>query len=143
MSNKKKVSKKDKKDWEDFIKNPSKVFDKEIVSKEKKFLSLYKFDLHGYSIENANKKVLEIIEKCYSEGKSEILIITGKGYHSNVDEDVYVSKDYSTLRGTVPDFIKNNPDLNSKVLQIKEAEEKMGGKGAFLIKLKNLKNKFR
>ena len=135
MSNKKK----DEKDWEDFLKNPSNIFDKDKVLKEKKYPNQYKFDLHGYSLEDANKKVREIIEKCYADGFSEILIITGKGYHSHVDENVYISKDYSTLRGTVPDFIKNNPDLNSKIIQIKEAEEKMGGKGAFLIKLKKIK----
>ena len=116
MSNKKKVSKKDKKDWEDFIKNPSKVFDKEIVSKEKKFLSLYKFDLHGYSIENANAKVKEIINQCYDKGVSEILIITGKGSHSDVNQNVYVSKDYSKLQFTIPDYIKNNSNLLSKIL---------------------------
>ncbi len=67
------------------------------------------------------------------------MFITGKGYHSKVDDNVYASKDYSTLKGTVPDFIKNNPDLMSKIIQIKEAEEKMGGKGALLIKLKKIK----
>ena len=135
MSNKKK----DEKDWEDFLKNPSNISDKEKGLTEKIHPSRYKFDLHGYSIEDANKKVKEIIENCYSKGFPEILIITGKGYHSHVDENVYISKDYSTLRGTVPDFIKNNPDLNSKIIKIKEAEEKMGGKGAFLIKLKKIK----
>ena len=139
MSNKKKVSGRDKKDWEDFLKNPSKVSDKDKDLTEKKYPNRYKFDLHGYSLEDANKQVKKIIEKCYADDFSEILIITGKGHRSNVDENVYVSKDYSTLRGAVPDFIKSNPDLNSKIIQIKEAEEKMGGKGAFLIKLKKIK----
>ena len=139
MSDKKKVSVKDKKDWEDFLKNPSKVFNKDKSLTEEIYPSRYKFDLHGYSLEDANKKVMEIIEKCYAKGFSEILIITGKGYHSKVDENVYASKDYSTLKGTVPDFIKNNSDLMSKIVQIKEAEETMGGKGALLIKLKKIK----
>jgi len=137
LSNKKKVSGKDKKDWEDFLKDPSNISDKDKGLTEKIHLSRYKFDLHGYSIEDANKKVKEIIEDCYSKGFSEILIITGKGYHSKVDENVYVSKNYSILKGAVPDFIKNNSDLMSKIIKIQEAEEKMGGKGALLIKLKN------
>jgi len=139
LSNKKKVSVRDKKDWEDFLKNPSKIADKEKGLTEKTHPSRYKFDLHGYSLENANRKIKEIIENCYSKGFSEILIITGKGHHSKIDENVYVSKDYSTLRGAVPDFIKNNLDLASKIIQIKEMEENMGGKGAFLIKLKKIK----
>lgn len=139
MSNKKKVSGKDKKDWEDFLKNKSKVFDKdkEISTKEDSFR--FKFDLHGYSIEDANKKVIQIIENCYEKGFSEILLITGQGHHSNVDDNVYVSKDYSTLKGTIPDFIRNNLDLASRIIQIKEADKKMGGKGALIIKLKKIK----
>ncbi len=139
MSNKKKVSDRDKKDWEDFLKDPSMLSDKEDSISEKKNAPKFKFDLHGYSIEAANIKVKELIEKCYEKGFSEILLITGKGYHSNVDDNVYVSKDYSKLSGTVPDYIKNNWDLNSKVSQIKEADEKMGGKGALIVKLKKIK----
>ena len=139
MTNKKKVLEKDKKDWEDFLKNPLKIFDKDREILEKENSSRFKFDLHGYSIDDANKKVTEIIEKCYEKGFSEILLITGQGHHSNVDENVYVSKDHSTLKGTIPDFISNNLDLASKILQMKEADEKMGGKGALIIKLKKIK----
>ncbi len=140
MSNKKKkVSEKDKKDWEDFLKNQSQVFDKDKKVLIKEDSSRFKFDLHGYSIEDANKKVVQIIENSYEKGFSEILLITGQGHHSNVDDNVYVSKDYSTLRGTIPDFIRNNLDLASKIIQIKEADEKMGGKGALIIKLKKIK----
>ena len=110
MSDKKKPSVKDKKDWEDFLKNPSKVFNKDKDLTEKIYPSRYKFDLHGYSLEDANRKVREIVENCYEKGFLEILFITGKGYHSKVDDNVYVSKDYSTLKGTVPDFIKNRKD---------------------------------
>tara|TARA_B100000929_G_C15260880_1_gene336702 strand:+ start:167 stop:592 length:426 start_codon:yes stop_codon:yes gene_type:complete len=140
LSNKKKkVSEKDKKDWEDFLKNQSQVFDKDKEVLIKEDSSRFKFDLHGYSIEDANKKVVQIIENSYEKGFSEILLITGQGHHSNVDDNVYVSKDYSTLRGTIPDFIRNNLDLASKIIQIKEADEKMGGKGALIIKLKKIK----
>ena len=139
MSDKKKVSDKDKNDWEDFLKNPTKIFDKEKNLIVKQHTARYKFDLHGYSLDNANRKVKEIIESCYTNGYSEILIITGKGYHSKVDKNVYVSKDHSTLRGTVPDFIKNDPDLTSKIVKIMEADDKQGGKGAYIIKLKKFK----
>ena len=108
MNNKKKVSDKDKKDWEDFLNDPSNLTDKEDNISDKKSPSKFKFDLHGYSIDDANKKVKELIEACYEKGYSEILLITGKGFHSNVNENVYVSKDHSTLAGTVPDYIKNN-----------------------------------
>ena len=131
-----KISDKDKKDWENFISNKESLPNKDDYIK-KDLKKTFTFDLHGYSIEDANKKVKEIIEDCYSKGFSEILIITGKGYHSKVDENVYVSKNYSILKGAVPDFIKNNSDLMSKIIKIQEAEEKMGGKGALLIKLKN------
>ena len=135
----KKVSEKDKRDWEDFLKSPSKIFDKENFITEKKQSKIYKFDLHGFSILEANKKVREIIESCYSKKYSDILIITGKGYHSKSDENVYVSKEYSKLKSTVPEFINNDPELSQKIIQVKEAEEKMGGKGAILIKLKKSK----
>ena len=139
MSNKKKVSGKDKKDWEDFLKDPSKILDKDERIPEKTNPSKFRFDLHGYSINDANKKVTEIIEQCYEKGFSEILFITGQGHHSNVDDNVYASKDYSTLRGTIPDFIKNNPNLDSKVIQMKEADKKMGGRGALIVKLRKIK----
>ena len=142
MSDKKKISEKDQKDWDDFLKSPLNVSEKEI-DKSIKYKNLkFKFDLHGYSIDNANKKVAEIIENCYSKGFSEILLITGKGHHSKVHNNVYASKDFSTLKGTIPEFIKNNSNLSSKILNMKEADENLGGKGALIIKLKKLKNKF-
>ena len=106
MKKKSKLSEKDKKSWEDFLKNPSNIQDKEVKEKEIKKFHRFKFDLHGLSIEVANKKVTEIIENCYENGFSEILLITGQGHHSNLDKNVYVSKDHSTLKGTIPEFIK-------------------------------------
>ncbi len=138
MSNKKKISEKDQKDWAEFLDNP-KVFNKDEKLPSDVKSVRFKFDLHGYSIVEANKKVNEIIERCYEKGFSEILLITGQGHHSNVNDNVYVSKNHSTLRGTIPEFIKNNPDLYSKITHMKEADEKMGGKGALVIKLKQTK----
>ena len=143
MSKKDKLSEQDKKDWKDFLDNPLGFFEEENLEKEHlKRPKRFKFDLHGFSIENANKKVNEIITKCCQEEFSEILFITGKGLHSNVEDNVYVSKEYNQLKNTIPDFIKNSPDLNSKIIKVTKADEKLGGKGALIVKLKKLQNKF-
>ncbi len=143
MSKKDKLSEQDKKDWKDFLDNPSSFFGKDNLEKEHfKRPKGFKFDLHGFSIENANKKVSEIINQCCQEGFSEILFITGKGLHSNIEDSVYVSKEYNQLKNTIPDFIKNSPDLNSKIIKITKANEKLGGGGALIVKLKKLQNKF-
>ena len=143
LSKKDKLSEQDKKDWKDFLDNPSDFFRKENLEKERsKKPKRFKFDLHGFSIENANKKVNEIINKSCQEGFSEILFITGKGLHSNIEDSVYVSKEYNQLKNTIPDFIKNSPDLNSKIIKITKANEKLGGGGALIVKLKKLQNKF-
>ncbi len=139
MKKKSKLSEKDKKSWEDFLKNPSNIQDKEVKEKEIKKFHRFKFDLHGLSIEVANKKVTEIIENCYENGFSEILLITGQGHHSNLDKNVYVSKDHSTLKGTIPEFIKNTSSLYSKIINIRNASPHEGGKGALIIKLKKFK----
>ena len=143
MSKKDKLSEQDKKDWKDFLDNPLSFFEKENLEKEhSKRPKRFKFDLHGFSIENANKKVNEIINQCCQEGFSEILFITGKGLHSNIEDSVYVSKEYNQLKNTIPDFIKNSPDLNSKIIKITKANEKFGDGGALIVKLKKLQNKF-
>tara|TARA_B100000214_G_scaffold302769_1_gene233406 strand:+ start:192 stop:614 length:423 start_codon:yes stop_codon:yes gene_type:complete len=136
---KKDLSKKDKKDWREFIDNLSNLSNKDSTSENKNNESRrFKFDLHGYSIENANKKINEIINSCYDKGISEILIITGKGIHSKSSENVYVSEDFSKLRNTIPEFIKNNSDLKSKINKIEQADQDLGGSGALLIKLRKV-----
>ena len=139
MKKKSTLSEKDKKIWEDYLKNPSDVKDKEEYESEKKKFLRYKFDLHGLSIEEATKKVSEIIENCYDKGVSEILLITGQGHHSNLEKNVYVSKDHSTLKGTIPEFIKNTSSLYSKIAKIDDALPREGGKGALVIRLKKFK----
>mgnify|MGYP006260169419 CR=1 FL=1 len=139
MKKKPLLSEKDKKSWEDFLKDPSDIQDKEEKETEKKSFGRYKFDLHGLSIEEATKKVTEIIENCYDKGIPEILLITGQGHHSNLEKNVYVSKDHSTLKGTIPEFIKNTSSLHSKIINIKYASPSEGGKGALIIKLKKFK----
>jgi len=130
----------DQKAWKKFLEDPSVNFvDKEESHKNSNDrYNKFRFDFHGYSIENANAKVKEIINQCYDRGVSEILIITGKGIHSDVDQNVYVSKDYSKLQFTIPDYIKNNSNLSSKIVKIKKADPKFGGEGALIIKLKKL-----
>ena len=137
---KKDLSKKDKKDWKDFLDNLSNISNKDqnLDKKPSNKIKRFKFDFHGYSIEDANRKIYEIINTCSEKGVLEILIITGKGIHSQSSKNVYISEDFSKLRNTIPEFIKNNPDLNSKIEKIKEANEDLGGSGALSIKLKKL-----
>ena len=139
MIKKKDLDQDDKKAWEEYIKNPSDIYDKDKnYSKENRRKERFKYDLHGYTLEDANRKVKEIILSCKENKYKEILLITGKGLHSTNDKDIYVSKNHGTLRYSVPEFIKSNEELNNLILSIKEADIKDGGKGALLIKLKNL-----
>ena len=94
--------------------------------------------MHGFTLDEANQKVREIILSCTKKNYKEILLITGKGLHSNTDNDVYVSKNLSKLKFSVPEFINNNSELNNSVFSISEASLKDGGAGAILIKLKKL-----
>ena len=139
MSKKKDLSKEDKKTWETYIKNPSDLFDKEKnLFQDKKKKERFKYDLHGYSLDEANQKVKEIIVSCANENYREILLITGKGLHSTSDRDSYVSKEFSKLKYSVPDFIQNNNELKRLIVSISDADRIDGGEGAVLIKLKNL-----
>ena len=135
---KKNLSKNDKRAWEDYIKNPTGVYDKESKNPKNLKRDRFKFDLHGYTLDGANNKVREILLLCLEQNYSEVLLITGKGIHSNSDKDIYVSKDLGKLRFSVPEFIKSDQELNKFIVSIKEAELKDGGQGAILIKLKNL-----
>ena len=139
MIKKKYPNQEDKRAWEDYIKNPSDIYDKDqgnsndIRRKER-----YKYDLHGFTLDEANSKVKEIIEHCIKNKFRELLLITGKGIHSSIDKDAYVSKDLGKLKYSVPDYIKNNSELNKLIISINDAEKKDGGEGALIIKLKNL-----
>ena len=138
MIKKKDLSQKDKKVWENFIKDPFDVYDKDIKDQKNSRKDRYKFDLHGFTLEDANKKVREILLSCIESKYKELLLITGKGIHSSNEKDAYVSKDYGKLKYSVPEFIKSNPELNKLIISIHEADIKDGGEGAILIKLKNL-----
>ncbi len=138
MIKKKDLSQKDKKTWEDFIKNPSDIYDKEKNNQKRDRKERFKFDLHGFSLDDANQKVKEILLFCVENKYKELLLITGKGKHSTSDKDAYISKDFGKLKYSVPEFIRFNSDLKKLVISIEEAEVKDGGEGAILIRLKNL-----
>ena len=139
MIKKKDLNQEDKKIWEEYIKNPSDIYDKDKISSNKTNIrQRYKFDLHGFSLDEANIKVSEILEYCIKNKFKELLIITGKGIHSTTDKDAYISKDLGKLKYSVPEFIKNNPDLSKLIISIDDAEKKDGGDGAIIVKLKNL-----
>ena len=139
MTNKKDLSKEDKNTWQDYIKNPSDVYDKDrSKSFTNKVKDRFKFDLHGYTLSGANTKVKELIISCIENNFKEILLITGKGIHSTNEKDIYVSKDLGKLKFSVPEYINSDEELSKYILSIEEANEKDGGEGAILIKLRNL-----
>ena len=137
----KKLSDKDKKDWESFVKSKEKIYNKDLSEQKKlnKKILTKTIDLHGYSLENANKSISEYIKQCYSDNIKRLVVITGKGLRSNTQNDPYVSKDLSILKHSVPEFIKSNMDLIKLIKEIKMADEEEGGSGAFIIYLKNFK----
>jgi DNA-nicking Smr family endonuclease len=133
------ISKLDKESWAEYLKNPKDIFDNELEDrKPSNRLERYRFDLHGFTLLEANEKIRELINSCQKKGFKEILLITGKGLHSNVDKNAYASKDLSKLRFAVPEYIKSQKELFDKVFEIKGAEIKDGGEGALIIKLKKL-----
>ena len=139
MNKKKDLDQVNAKAWEEYIKNPSDIYDKDKnYSRENNRKGRFKYDLHGYTLDDANIKVREIILSCKENNYKEILLITGKGLHSKNEKDIYVSKNLGTLRYSVPEFIKSEKELSNFIISINEAEIKDGGTGALLIKLKNL-----
>jgi DNA-nicking Smr family endonuclease len=133
------ISGSDKELWAEYLKNPKDVFDKELEgSKSLNRPERYRFDLHGFTLLEANEKVRELINSCQQKGFKEILLITGKGLHSNVDQNTYASKDLSKLRFAVPEYIQSQKELLDKIIEIKKAEIQDGGEGAIILKLKKL-----
>ena len=133
---KKKISEKDKKDWENFLSSDVSLPNKDLNIDIKKKVFTKKIDLHGFSLEKANKKIEEIIKVYFDIGVKKIIVITGKGLHSNHIEDPHISKDLGILKNSVPEFIKNNKELMSLIQNIEIAKVDDGGEGAFYIFLK-------
>tara|TARA_B100000700_G_scaffold54343_1_gene58096 strand:+ start:137 stop:556 length:420 start_codon:yes stop_codon:yes gene_type:complete len=136
---KKNISQEDIDTWKNYIKNPTDITDKDQIQKASQSRpNRFKFDLHGFTLSQANEKVKEIILLCLEKNYKEILFITGKGIHSNTEKDSYVSNELSKLRYSVPEYIKSDPDLLNSVISISKADDVDGGDGAIIIKLKKL-----
>ena len=133
------ISKKDKKDWENFLSNNEKLPNKDIKIDKKISFKSRSIDLHGYSLEESNKLIEDFIIKSYQEKINKLIVVTGKGIHSQNEKDPYVSKDLSILKYSVPEFISNNKDLMKIIYEMQDAKIEDGGSGAFYIYLK--KNK--
>ncbi len=131
-----KVSEKDKKDWEEFLLKKEKLPNKDINLSQKKKDRVRSLDLHGYSLEEANDKIEDFIKKSYLDKINKLIVVTGKGLHSQNENDPYVSKDLSILKYSVPNFIKNNFELMKLINKIDEATIEDGGSGAFYIYIK-------
>ena len=139
MNKKKNISQEDIDTWENYIKNPTDITNKDNQKNNAKpNASRYKYDLHGSTLLEANEKVKKIILSCVKKSYKEVLLITGKGIHSNTDKNIYASKDLSKLRYSVPEYIKSDFDLSKYVLSIGSASKQDGGDGAIIIKLKKL-----
>ena len=134
-----KISDKDKIDWNNFLSSKDKLPNKDLKIKSKKNLKPRSIDLHGYSLDEANRLIEKFINKSYEENISKLIVVTGKGLHSDNDKNPYVSKDLSILKYSVPEFIEGNKNLMSKINEIKDADIKDGGSGAFYIYLKKHK----
>ena len=137
MKKKNFLSKKDREDWKNFLKDNSHIPDKDQVNQFKNKDQVYKYDLHGLTLNEANKKVKEIIISCSEKNYREILLITGKGLHSR-DDDVYKSSKLSKLRYSVPEYINSEPEISKLIISVVNPSRKEGGDGALLIKLKKL-----
>ena len=136
-----KISDKDKKDWENFLSSKEKLPNKDYNFSKTKKQKTRSLDLHGYTLDEANKNIQVFIEKCFHDEVNKLIIITGKGLHSQNESDPYVSKDLSILKYSVPEFIKNKKNLMKKINYFENADIKDGGKGAFYIYLKKKKIK--
>ena len=134
---------KDKQDWENFLNNKEKIPNKDFIHKKNvRYEKIKKIDLHGYTIEEANKAIEQFIQKCFDEDVTKIIVITGKGLRSKNVENPYLSKDLSILKYSVPEFIENNKSLIQFIIETTDAKIEDGGSGAFYVYLKN-KNKFK
>ena len=133
------ISDKDKKDWHKFINSTEKLPNKDFKYQKNKNLKVRSIDLHGYSLDEANKTIENFINKAFSENINKLIIVTGKGLHSENEKDPYVSKNFGILKYSVPEFITNNASLMNMINEIRDAKIEDGGAGAFYVFLK--KNK--
>ena len=137
----KKITPKDLKVWRKFISNKKRIENKDYYLDQKKASTqkIRKVDLHGLSLDEANKKIETLIDKYFMEGVEKIIVITGKGLRSKTTNNPYVSKDLSILKNSVPNYINTNLKIKSKIKSISKAEIKDGGEGAFYLFLKKFR----
>ena len=135
-----KISDKDKKDWENFLTSEEKLPNKDLKIKKRSSLKIKSIDLHGYTLDQANKTIEDFIKHSYSEGINKLIVVTGKGLHSENEKNPYVSKDLSILKYSVPEFINQNKTLMNIINEITDANVEDGGSGAFYIYLKKNRN---
>jgi DNA-nicking Smr family endonuclease len=129
---------KNKQDWENFLNTKEKIPNKDFVQKKNiRYEKIKKIDLHGYTIEEANKAIEQFIQKCFDENATKIIVITGKGLRSKNIENPYLSRDLSILKYSVPEFIENNKNLTQFIIETTDAKIEDGGSGAFYVYLKN------
>ena len=131
-----KISEKDKKTCEEFLSNDQKLPDKDNIQNKIIIKRTRSLDLHGKTLDEANSIIENFIKKSYEEKVQKLIIITGKGLHSNNEKDPYVSKDLGILKYSIPEFVRNNENLMQIISNIREASVKDGGTGAFYIFLK-------
>ena len=134
------ITEKDKKDWENFLSKNEKLPNKDLKIDKKLTFKTRSIDLHGYSLEEANKSIENFIITSYQEKINKLIVVTGKGIHSQNEKDPYVSKDLSILKYSVPEFISNNKNLMKIIYEMKDAKIEDGGGGAFYILLKKNKS---
>tara|TARA_Y100000816_G_scaffold136013_1_gene96197 strand:+ start:631 stop:1047 length:417 start_codon:yes stop_codon:yes gene_type:complete len=134
-----KISDKDKKDWDEFLASNEKLSNKDLDHSKKKIKKFFTFDLHGYSLDEANKKVKNLISEAYNNYVTKLIIVTGKGLHSQNDNDPYVSRNYGILKHSVPEYIKNNDEIMTMIDRVEDASIEDGGSGAFYIYLRKKK----
>ena len=135
----KNISDKDKRDWENFVNSKEKLKNKDLKIQNKKAFKVRTIDLHGYTLDEANKTIENFVKKAFLNNVNKLIVVTGKGLHSENEKDPYVSKDLSILKYSVPDFILKDNNLMSMINEITDAKIEDGGGGAFYIFLK--KNK--
>ena len=131
-----KISEKDKKSWEEFLSNDQKLPDKDNFQSEIKSKKTRSLDLHGQTLDEANRIIENFIRKSYEDKVHKLIIVTGKGLHSSNEKDPYVSKDLGILKYSIPNFLKNNAELMELISNISEASIEDGGSGSFYIFLK-------
>ena len=131
-----KISEKDKKTWEEFLSNDQKLPDKDNIQNKIIVKRTRSLDLHGKTLDEANSIIENFIKKSYEDKVQKLIIVTGKGLHSDNEKDPYVSKDLGILKYSIPEFVRNNQDLMKIISNISEASVEDGGTGAFYIFLK-------